>query len=206
VIDGLYSVKPWFVAKLRRIEDWMVARHVSPDTLTWAAVVASALAGGALAVGGLTAEPRWWLLVPPLAVARLALNALDGSIARRAGTSTTAGGILNELGDRAADAALIVPAGVAAARPSLALGAIAATYLTSVTGILGTTVDGARLNGGPMGKADRVAVLAVAALAGGVVASPRPIEIGLWTIAAGCLVTVANRARILTIRARRDHA
>ena len=201
---GLYSVKPWFVRELRVIEDWMVARRVSPDMLTWAAVVTSVLAGAALAAGGLAHEPRWWLLVPPLAVVRLALNALDGSIARRAGSSSPAGGILNELGDRAADAAMIVPAGVVV-RPSLALGALAVTYLTSITGILGIAIDGSRLNGGPMGKADRVAVVALAALAGGAFASPVPVEAGLWTIAAGCLATIIIRTRTLTIRAR-DHA
>ena len=202
---GLYDVKPWFVRRLRRIEEWMVARRVSPNTLTWAAVGVSALAGAAIALGGLAHEPLWWLLVPPLAVVRLALNALDGSIARRQGSGSRAGALLNELGDRAADTSMIVPAAWIA-RPALALGVVAATYLTSLTGVLGTVVDGARLNGGPMGKADRVAVLAFAAGAAAALGTPEAISAGLWVVGGGCVVTIVLRTRTLVRSAGDERA
>ena len=203
--NGLYGVKPWFVCRLRRIEDWMVAHDVSPNTLTWAALAASVCAGAAIALGGLAHDPRWWLLVPPLAVIRLAFNALDGSIARRTGRSSPCGAMWNELGDRAADTAMMVPVGVVT-RPSLALGAVAASYLTSVTGMAGFAVDGRRLYGGPMGKADRVAVLALGAAAAAALGSAVAIELGLWTILVGCAVTVALRTRTLAARGRGNHA
>ena len=194
---GLYDVKPWFVRKLRRLEDALVAHDVSPNALTATAVAVSVLAGAALAVGGLTHEPAWWWLIPPLVVVRLALNAMDGSVARRTGKASRAGALLNELGDRAADTAMIAPAGLVA-RPALALGVVAASYLTSLTGVLGLAVGGTRLQGGPMGKADRVAVMAVAASVAAAMGSPDAISVALLVIAGGCVVTIGLRVRSLT--------
>ena len=133
---GLYGIKPWFVRRLKRAEDLLVARRVSPASITWAAVVVSVVAGIALAVGGVTRHYGWWLLVPPLAVLRLALNALDGPVARRTGRASLAGAVVNEIGDRAADTAFMVPAAFFAG-PALVLGATATSYLTSLTGVMG---------------------------------------------------------------------
>jgi CDP-diacylglycerol---glycerol-3-phosphate 3-phosphatidyltransferase len=193
---GLYSVKPWFVSRLRRTEDALVRRRVSPNTLTVAAVAVSVLAGAAVALGGLTHHVSWWFLVPPLAIVRLALNALDGAIARRTQQATSSGAVLNELGDRASDTAMMAPAALVAA-PALALGAVAAAYLTSLTGVLGLALTGTRLQGGPMGKADRVVVVALATLAAAALGSGVAITVGLCVIGAGCAVTVALRVRSL---------
>jgi CDP-diacylglycerol---glycerol-3-phosphate 3-phosphatidyltransferase len=195
--SGLYVVKPWFVRRLRRVEDWLVARRVSPGALTWAAVAVSAAAGVALASGGLSGDYTWWLLVPPLAVVRLALNALDGAVARRTSRETSSGMLANEIGDRLSDTALMVPTALAV-EPALALGATAAAYMTSLTGVLGMATGGRRLNGGPMGKADRVAVLGVAGAAGAVTASAAPLTVALVVVVAGCAVTIVLRLRTLT--------
>lgn len=201
--SGLYEIKPWFVRKLRRVEDVLVARRVSPNTLTVAAVVVSVVAGAAVAAGGLTHDPAWWFLVPPLLVARIALNAMDGAVARRTGTESASGAVLNELGDRAADTAMIAPAALITA-PALALGAVAAAYLTSSTGVLGLALTGTRLQGGPMGKADRVAIVAVASLAAAVLGSTVPVTAALWVIGVGCLVTVGLRVHAIVLAGRRD--
>jgi hypothetical protein len=74
---GLYAVKPWFVSRLRRTEDVLVARRVRPDTLTYAAIVASTGASGVIVAGALLEAPVLWILVAPLGLTRLALNALD---------------------------------------------------------------------------------------------------------------------------------
>jgi CDP-diacylglycerol--glycerol-3-phosphate 3-phosphatidyltransferase len=193
---GIYEVKPWFVRKLRRVEDALVARNVSPNALTWAAVGVSVLAGAALAIGGLTHREEWWWAIPPLVVARRALNAMDGSVARRTGRASSAGAVLNELGDRAADTMMMAPAGFVA-RPALAVGAVAAAYVTSLTGVLGVAAVGARLQGGPMGKADRAAVIGIAALIGAAAGSAAPISAALWIVICGCAVTIGLRARTL---------
>jgi len=193
---GLYGVKPWFVRRLRRVEDIFVARGISADSISVAAVAVSLLCGLALALGGALEEPRLWLLVPPLGFVRLALNALDGSVARRVGSGRPFGEVLNEMGDRIADAAMLAPLALVAT-PALALGALSAVLLTSIAGLLGRAVGGARISGGPMGKADRVAVIAGASLVAGVTGERGAFLAALWLILVGALLTSLFRVRSL---------
>jgi phosphatidylglycerophosphate synthase len=189
---GLYSIKPWFVRRLRRAEDALVSRRVSPNSLTGAAVLVSLAAGGAIAAGGLLGEPLMWLAVPPLVLARLALNALDGSVARRTRSATPLGSALNEIGDRMSDAAT-VGATAFAVRPALALGAVASCLLASHTGVIAQALDGRREYAGPIGKADRAALLALGAAAGAFVGSAMPFTVVLYVVVAGSLATAAVR-------------
>jgi CDP-diacylglycerol--glycerol-3-phosphate 3-phosphatidyltransferase len=204
---GLYSIKPWFVRRLGRVEDALVAYRVSPDTLTGVAVLVSVAAGVAIAAGGLLGEPLIWLAVPPLVLARLALNALDGSVARRTRRSTPFGSALNEIGDRMSDAAT-VGATAFVVRPSLALGAVASCFLASHTGVIAQAVGGRREYAGPMGKADRAGLLALGASAGALAGSALPFTVVLYVIAAGSLATAGVRVARLraALRARRPRA
>jgi len=197
-MNGLYVIKPWFVRRLRRLEDVLVARRVSPDSLTVVAVVVSVLAGAAIAAGGLLDMPSLWLVVPPLVLARLALNALDGSVARRTHRARPFGAALNELGDRASDAALLGSAAFVT-EPSLALGAVAASGVASISGVTAQAITGRRDCGGPLGKADRAVVFAAGALVGALLGSTVPLVVGLIAIIVGALATVV--ARTLRLRA-----
>jgi phosphatidylglycerophosphate synthase len=200
---SLYSIKPWFVRRLRRVEDALVARRVSPDSLTIAAVAVSLAAGAAIAVGGVADRPMVWLAVPPLVLVRLALNALDGSIARRTGRSRPMGAALNEIGDRVSDAAMIGAAGFVV-QPVLAASAVGSSFLASFTGVLALALTGRRDSGGPAGKADRAACVAAGAAAGALAGSALPFTIVLWVVVAGGIATtVARLARIrATLHAR----
>jgi CDP-diacylglycerol--glycerol-3-phosphate 3-phosphatidyltransferase len=191
-MSGLYSIKPWFVRRLRRVEDALVRRRVSPDSLSVAAVGVSVAAGVALAAGGAFSEPLLWLLVPPLGLVRLALNALDGAVARRTGDGRPFGEVVNEMADRVADVALIAPL-AAVVDPVLAFSALTCALLASAAGCAGRAVTGRRLSGGPMGKADRVAVVSVAAAAGAAVGSSFPFEVAAWVVVAGSVVTAVGR-------------
>ena len=198
-MNGLYAAKPWFVRRLKKVENLLVGWDVSADSLTAAALVVSLGCGLVLALGGILDQPLLWLLVPPLALVRLALNALDGSLACRKGTDRPFGEVINEMGDRLSDAALIGSLAFAAPVP-LALTALVATFVSSTAGLLGRALLGDRISGGPMGKADRLAAISLAALAAGLWASPIPFEIALWVVLGGAVVTVA--ARLVAIRRR----
>ncbi|MDQ3956703.1 MAG: hypothetical protein M3273_00105 [Actinomycetota bacterium] len=189
---SVYAIKPWFVRNLRGVEDALVRRNVSPDALSCAAFVSSVAGGGAIAAGALYGRPLLWLAVPPLCVARLALNALDGSVARRTGAARPFGIVVNEVGDRLADAALVGSLATVA-DPALTGGAVAGVFLCSLTGVLAQLLTGTRATSGPMGKADRVAVLAVAATAAAVMGSRGPFEAALVLIAGGSLLTAGLR-------------
>ncbi|MCA1674023.1 MAG: phosphatidate cytidylyltransferase [Actinomycetota bacterium] len=196
--SGIYAVKPWFVRRLARVEDALVARKVDADRVTLWSVAVSAGAGGALAAGGALDEPLLWLAVPPLVVARLALNALDGSLARRTGMARPFGTVVNEVCDRASDVCVLA-ALAWVVTPALALAALAGALFTSLTGVLSLALTGRRATGGPMGKADRALVLAAAAAIAAVTGGSSAFTVALWTILAGCAVT--SWLRITSLKA-----
>jgi CDP-diacylglycerol--glycerol-3-phosphate 3-phosphatidyltransferase len=191
---GIYRIKPAFQRYLRRAEDMLVARGVHPDTLTYAALVLSAIGGVCLY---LAPDNRALLLaIPIVAVVRTALNALDGLVAKRTGLARPWGEVLNEFCDRLADVALI--GGVALARPSdhlLGAATVVVMLLCSYLAILSKAAGGRRQYAGPMGKADRMALLAIAAPLGLFVSLELAYNGLLWLLLAGLLVTVVQRAR-----------
>jgi CDP-diacylglycerol---glycerol-3-phosphate 3-phosphatidyltransferase len=190
---GLYALKPWFVSRLRGIENRAVARGVTADQLTWAGCLAGAGTAAALLAG--TGVAWLWLAVAPLSLARMACNALDGAVARRTSTATARGAVTNELADRAAD--LVTFAALAPiAGAGLAAAVVVTALASSLVAVLAQAVTGRRLAPGPMGKPDRVAVLSVGATAAAF-AGPGALVAAAWVIAAAGLVTVARRTAAL---------
>jgi CDP-diacylglycerol--glycerol-3-phosphate 3-phosphatidyltransferase len=95
---------------------------------------------------------------------RMALNAIDGMLAREHGMTTRLGGILNEVGDVVSDAALYLPiAAFTAGALWPAVIFVLGAGLTEFCGVLGQALGASRHYEGPMGKSDRA--LAVGALA-----------------------------------------
>jgi CDP-diacylglycerol---glycerol-3-phosphate 3-phosphatidyltransferase len=191
---GLYAVKPWFVSRLRRAEDVLVARRVRPDALTYAAIVASTGASGVIVAGALLEAPVLWILVAPLGLIRLALNALDGSVARRTKRISDFGAALNEVCDRVSDIALIAST-LAVAPPELVLAAMTLTLLVSVAGMSGVSASGTRSYAGPMGKADRVAVISLGGVVAALTASALAFQLALLVLCAGSSVTFVLRMK-----------
>ncbi len=191
---GMYAVKPAFQRSLGGIECWLVERRVHPDWLTYLALALSAVGGACLY---LAPDLPWLLLaVPVVTVVRTALNALDGLVARDLGLARPWGEVLNEFCDRLADLALI--GGLVAAAPSakmLGVGVVVLMLLSSYLAILSKAAGGPRQYAGPMGKADRMAVLAVAAPLGLVL----PLELVyngfLVIVGVGLVLTIVSRAR-----------
>src|SRR6266852_52623 len=95
---GIYGIKPWWQQRLAGLENRLVKWRIHPDLVTLAGVGCAGLMGLALA-----ASARWPLLVlavVPLAIGRLAANALDGLVARRTGLARPWGEVYNECCDR----------------------------------------------------------------------------------------------------------
>jgi CDP-diacylglycerol---glycerol-3-phosphate 3-phosphatidyltransferase len=191
---GIYQVKPAFQRSLGGIEQWLVARRVHPDRLTYAALVLSIGGGAALY---LAPEHRWLLaLVPIVVLVRTALNALDGLVAKRTGLARPWGEVLNEFCDRVADVAIM--GGVALAAPTLhLLGAavVVLMLLTSYLAILSKAAGGRRQYAGPMGKADRMLLLGLTAVVGLFVPLDLAYDAFLALVLVGLAATLAARAR-----------
>ena len=165
---GLYRLKPWFAGRLVPVLDLLDRHRVRPDTVSAAGVLA-ALAGGTLlaltAPGPLTAGA-----VALAAVARLGCANLDGNLARRQRPSRR-GAVINELGDRLADLALLTGLAVHVAGPLGAL-VLLASCLPSWIALCAASAGAVRRNGGPVGKTERAALCVVAAATGAWSPSP----------------------------------
>lgn len=196
----LYAVKPRFQSLLRRLADRLTARRVSADTLTAIGLAAAAGAGGLIAVVGV--EPSAWLfMVPPLLFARIACNALDGMVARDSGTARPWGGVLNETGDRVADLLCFGGLVIGGTLPAIVAGALLPAILfVSYLGIIGQALGGGRCYAGPLGKADRMLLLAAYCCLAPFAPWAAP-AIG-WGLLGGLALTAINRLRTI----RRDLA
>nr|WP_040878552.1 CDP-alcohol phosphatidyltransferase family protein [Kaistia granuli] len=162
---SVYELKPRFQALLRPLVSLLVTRGVTANQVTLAAMVASVATG--LALWGLAGCRLSLLLLPLVLFLRMALNAVDGMIAREHNQQSRLGAILNEAGDVVSDAALYL-ALVPALAPFGAHGwpivlFVVAAILTEFVGVLGQTIGGGRRYDGPMGKSDRAAAIGLIA-------------------------------------------
>ena len=192
---SIYQLKPAF-QKLLNAPVQLLKRHrVSPNQVTLAALVLSLIYGVLLW--------RWpeqkllWAALPIVLLVRMALNAIDGLLARAAAQQTRFGALLNELSDQAADAALYLPFAYAAGLyPELVVLTVLLASLTEFTGVAALTVGSPRGFSGPMGKSDRAFAFAILALA---VAAGAPAALGnavLGSIACLLIWTVRNRVKL----------
>lgn len=191
---GWYRMKPAWQRLLRPVVDALVARCVPADAVTASAVPVAAAAGLCIAVADTI--PAALLAVPVLAALRLILNLIDGQVARLGGTARPMGEVGNELADRLGDVLAIGGlAFVAGVGPFPAGAAIIAALLASYAGVTARAAGAPRQYGGVMSKPARMIVLAIAAPIAFIVAGPGPLLVAAWIIAAGALVTLAQRLR-----------
>lgn len=191
---SIYALKARFQALLRPLVHRLHAAGATANQVTLAAAVVSLLVA-AWVLWAAPDQPLWFLLLPAWMLVRMALNAIDGMLAREHGQQSHLGAYLNELCDVVADVALylslLAVPGMAPA-PLLVFAGLA--VLTEYAGVLGVMVGAARRYDGPMGKSDRafaVGVLGVL-LAGGWIHAP---AVG-WALYAGsalCALTVWRR-------------
>ena len=191
----LHALKPGFQALLRPLAGALARAGVTANAITLAAAAVS-VALGAFVAWRLP-DTRAFLLLPAWFLVRMALNAIDGMLAREFGQQSRLGAYLNELTDPMADTALYLPFALLPPFSPLWTGAVIVLAAVSEhAGALGPSVGASRRNDGPMGKADRAFVFGVLGLWVGL-ASPLPEWAGLVmpALAAALAVTIANRVR-----------
>ena len=199
---SVYDLKPRFQAWLRPLVNFLANRGVSANQVTVAALLLSLAVGGAIA--GYPAE-RWPLLLMPVALfARMALNAIDGMLAREHNMTSALGGFLNELGDVLSDAALYLPLALV---PGVSVQWIVFTVVlamvSEMTGVIAVQIGATRRYDGPMGKSDRALVIGlICLLLGGAWISPRWFNYALIGMVLLLGVTIVNRARRALVETR----
>jgi CDP-diacylglycerol--glycerol-3-phosphate 3-phosphatidyltransferase len=127
----------------------------------------------------------------------MALNAIDGMLAREFGQISTLGAYLNELSDLLSDAALYLPfAFLPEAGSALTVLVIFLANVSEMAGVLGAVTGQRRRNDGPMGKSDRALVFGLLGLFLGAGVAPGVwLSAGMALVALLLLLTIANRVR-----------
>jgi len=193
-VATLYGLKPRFQALLRPLVRRLAAAGCTPNAVTWAGFLLSAAGGAALAAAPGAAGPL--LALPAVLLVRMALNAIDGMLAREHGMRTRLGAMLNETGDVASDLALYLPLALAPQVPAAALvAAVACGVVAEVAGLAALAAGAARRYDGPLGKSDRAFAFGALGLALGLGAGGAWVGPALWLLAALGLATAANRVR-----------
>jgi CDP-diacylglycerol--glycerol-3-phosphate 3-phosphatidyltransferase len=117
------------------------------------------IARNGLLVATSVEQRTMFLLLPLWLLARMALNAVDGMLAREFRQQSRLGAYLNELGDVVSDAALYAPFALVPPFGAFGVGsAIVLAAMSEFAGALGPMIGVSRRYEGPMGKSDRAVV------------------------------------------------
>ncbi|MEQ1485459.1 CDP-alcohol phosphatidyltransferase family protein [Methyloglobulus sp.] len=194
-MPSIYDIKPKFQNLLRPLTKKLATNGITANQVTLAALVLSLLTGIALIFSG--KQTGIYLLVPLVLFVRMALNAIDGMLAREHDMKSPLGAILNELCDVISDVALYLPF---ALLPEISLWIIVllviAAIISEMTGVIAIQIGASRRYDGPMGKSDRAFVFGALALALGL-----GMPSGSWLnelfgfVLLLTLATIYNRAR-----------
>ena len=193
-MPSVYDLKPRFQALLRPIANGLARAGVTANQVTITAMLLSFATGAAISY---YRTPRVLLLLPIVLFVRMALNAIDGMLAREHNQKTALGAILNELGDVFSDSALYLPLAILPIfNSALVVLIVLFAVISEMTGVVATQVGASRRYDGPMGKSDRAFIFgALGLLLGfGVPISPFLVYI-LWVVLALLFTTVLNRSR-----------
>lgn len=194
----LYALKPAFQSLLRPLVVRLARAGVTANAVTVSAAIGSILVGLlSIAID----DHRIFLLIPVWLLMRMALNAVDGMLAREHGQASRLGALLNEIGDVVSDVAIYIPfalvpafaGGSSALVIALVIGLAA---LSEFAGVLGPMIKATRRYDGPMGKSDRAFV---AGALGAWIGFGGPVAewavYGAWIVAALLVLTIVNRIR-----------
>ena len=195
-MPSIYSLKPRFQQLLRPMVRSLAAAGITANQVTVFACLLSIALGTWLCLP--QTSPRQFLLLPAFLFLRMALNAVDGMLAREFHQKSKLGAYLNELTDVISDSFLYLPFTLLAGfDPRWVVAVIVLAVISEMAGILGVTVGASRRYDGPMGKSDRAFWFGVIALWLGVQGTV-PAVIAQWfpiVLTALIALTIANRVR-----------
>jgi CDP-diacylglycerol--glycerol-3-phosphate 3-phosphatidyltransferase len=191
----IYELKPKFQNLLRPVCGRLARAGVTANQVTVLALLLSISEG--IWIATTQGSMASLLALPVVLFLRMALNAIDGMLAREWNQKTRLGAVLNEAGDIISDIALYLPFALilAGIDSSLIVLIVVLAVFTELAGIASQIIGyGGRRYDGPFGKSDRAAFFGVLAVLLALGITP-----GMWTtivLAASavlCLVTVINR-------------
>ena len=151
---SIYDLKPKFQNLLRPLVIKLEQRGVTANQVTLTACAISVILG--LILTALSGYHWLFILIPIWLFVRMALNAIDGMLAREFNQKSRLGGYLNEITDVVSDAALYLPFAFISPFDALQISLIIwLSALTEFCGVLGQVQGKTRRYDGPLGKSDR---------------------------------------------------
>lgn len=193
---SIYQFKQQFQNLLRPISNTLVQQGVTANQVTISAVVLSAVVAHVISKHAKD-KPVLWHVLPAGLFVRMAMNAIDGMMAKEHHQASTLGAWLNEAGDLLSDAFLL-----GGLLPHLAIQNHHALYrvmvlssMSELVAILVALKTGERANHGPMGKSDRALVLGLVGVYQGLGkdVSPKQQHYGLLLIQLLLIKTIYRR-------------
>ncbi|KTT84045.1 hypothetical protein RSA37_12750 [Mammaliicoccus sciuri] len=155
---SIYEIKPKFQQLLMPIVDWMRKIGMTPNQVTILALVLSILTGIILSIFH---DNKWiFILMPIVMFVRMALNAIDGVMAKRYQMKSHLGLLLNELGDVISDLFLFIPFVFIAEDYGIGIMLfISLSIISEMAGVTVRVIGSSRRYDGPMGKSDRAFIV-----------------------------------------------
>lgn len=192
---SIYDLKPKFQNLLRPLVITLEQRGVTANQVTLTACAISIILG--LILTALSGYHWLFILIPIWLFVRMALNAIDGMLAREFNQKSRLGGYLNEITDVVSDAALYLPFAFVHPFDTLQIGLIIwLSALTEFCGVLGQVQGKTRRYDGPLGKSDRAFLFGVLGLVYVFVPTLPDFLYGLlWVDIILLIVTCVNRVK-----------
>ena len=192
---SIYDLKPKFQNLLRPLVIKLEQRGVTANQVTLTACAISVILG--LILTALSGYHWLFILIPIWLFVRMALNAIDGMLAREFNQKSRLGGYLNEITDVVSDAALYLPFAFVHPFDALQIGLIIwLSALTEFCGVLGQVQGKTRRYDGPLGKSDRAFLFGVLGLVYVFVPTLPDFLYGLlWGDIILLIVTCVNRVK-----------
>ncbi|MBG5881988.1 CDP-alcohol phosphatidyltransferase family protein [Providencia alcalifaciens] len=152
----IYDLKPKFQNLLRPTVRQLFEAGITANQVTLAALGLSIIVGALLAI---FPSPYLFILLPFVLFIRMALNAIDGMLAREHNQKSHLGAMLNELGDVISDVALYLPFVLIFPHAFWwILLILFLSVLTEFIGVIAQAIGASRRYDGPVGKSDRAFV------------------------------------------------
>jgi CDP-diacylglycerol--glycerol-3-phosphate 3-phosphatidyltransferase len=155
---SIYNIKPKFQELLKPMLIFLHKQQISANQITFASIVLSVVIG--ICFWFADTNFGLYLVLPIGLFVRMALNALDGMMARTYNQQSKKGELMNELGDIVSDLFIFFPL-IKHEASSLVWVVlfICLSIINEFSGLLGKVISGQRRYEGPMGKSDRAFVI-----------------------------------------------
>lgn len=151
---SIYQLKPKFQQLLTPLLVALHKRGITANQITLLSILLSF--GIGLAFSAASYERIFFLVLPFGLLLRMALNALDGMMARNYHQQSLKGEVLNEIGDIISDLFIFLPLLLFEKEHFyLIVLFISLSIINEFAGLLAKTTTGIRRYDGPMGKSDR---------------------------------------------------